>query len=156
MSDQMYNSLIGRVVQVNKSGPGATVGQLLAVKEDFLVVRAENQEIIYFTLEHIKTITEETEAQIHFSSEEKELLQPNNFQKLIQSFIGEYVRINCSGPDSRVGKLNGEDGSFIMLQTEKDGLIFYTTKHLKSLSIVVMQSNGENEVSDNSDEESPV
>ncbi|MCR8850040.1 hypothetical protein NQ095_16590 [Rossellomorea sp. SC111] len=55
-------------------------------------------------------------------------------KELMSSLVGKIIKVNRGGPESRTGKLlYGGDDHFALL-TEKDGVIYYNTSHVKSIS----------------------
>ena len=49
-------------------------------------------------------------------------------------FIGKVIRVNRGGPESRIGKLMDASDDHIALLTEDEGVVYYNTKHIKSLT----------------------
>ncbi len=143
----MFDSLVGRFVQVYKGGPEATVGMVVEVNEDFLVLQTVSAEMIYYTLKHIKSIIEDSQARFNVivnPLESTEFTQAQNVQELYSTFIGEVVRINRGGPESRIGTFIDSKGDYFALFSESDGLLIYPKEHIKSLSRVVIENNGNN------------
>ncbi|NEU29654.1 hypothetical protein GN156_02550 [bacterium LRH843] len=144
MSNNLYNPLLGRVVQLYKGGPEKTVGTLVDVKDDFLIVQTADGQMIFFTLEHIKSIIEDSQTGLtlaqtsvtNTSSDTVDLTDVTKFNELMTNFIGKKVRINRKGPESKEGTLIAVQGNFFVLFTKKEGLLFYTTYHIKSISEV--------------------
>ena len=56
-------------------------------------------------------------------------------KKMLLSLIDKEVKVDRGGPESRVGKLLAvQDDHFTLLGAE-DGIIYYNTQHIKSLTI---------------------
>lgn len=53
---------------------------------------------------------------------------------LLHSFVDRVVQIDRGGPESRVGKVLSVEEDHIAVLTEKDGVIYYNTHHIKSLT----------------------
>ncbi|MFJ5763598.1 hypothetical protein ACIQAA_31810 [Neobacillus sp. NPDC093182] len=49
-------------------------------------------------------------------------------------FIGKVIRVNRGGPESRIGKLMDACDDHIALLTEDEGVVYYNSKHIKSLT----------------------
>ncbi|PKG24649.1 hypothetical protein [Niallia nealsonii] len=55
-------------------------------------------------------------------------------KEVLQSFVGKVVKVNRGGPESRVGKLLGVGEDHFTILTEQDGVVYYQTHHIKSLT----------------------
>ena len=53
---------------------------------------------------------------------------------LITSLMNKVVRIDRGGPESRIGKLLSVEDDHIALLTENDGVVYYMTHHIKSIT----------------------
>ena len=53
---------------------------------------------------------------------------------LITSLMNKVVRIDRGGPESRIGKLLAVEDDHITLLTEDDGVVYYVTHHIKSIT----------------------
>ncbi|WP_042351759.1 hypothetical protein [Bacillus massiliigorillae] len=53
---------------------------------------------------------------------------------LLLSLVGKMVKVDRGGPESRIGKLLGVENDHFALLTEQDGVIYYLTHHIKSLT----------------------
>jgi spore coat protein B len=51
-----------------------------------------------------------------------------------ESFQGKVIKVDRGGPESRIGKLLDESADYIAVLTEEDGLIYYNTHHIKSIT----------------------
>jgi spore coat protein B len=49
---------IGNEIQVERGGPHSVSGKLVAIRNDFIVMENDEQEVVYIQSKHIKTITE--------------------------------------------------------------------------------------------------
>ncbi|WP_409297021.1 hypothetical protein V1498_04035 [Peribacillus sp. SCS-26] len=54
--------------------------------------------------------------------------------EVMQTFIGKTLKVDRGGPESRVGKLLAVGEDFFSLLTKEEGVIFYTTHHIKSVT----------------------
>ncbi|MEH6941907.1 hypothetical protein [Bacillus sp. JJ722] len=53
---------------------------------------------------------------------------------LLLSLVGKIVKVDRGGPESRVGKLLGVEKDHFALLTEQDGVVYYLTHHIKSVT----------------------
>lgn len=56
-------------------------------------------------------------------------------KKMLLSLIDKEVKVDRGGPESRVGKLLAVEDDHFTLLTVEDGIIYYNTQHIKSLTI---------------------
>ena len=50
------------------------------------------------------------------------------------SLIGKEVRLDRGGPESKQGRVVAGGTDYVVIYNEKDGLIYYNTQHLKSIT----------------------
>ncbi|MFJ7734890.1 hypothetical protein ACIQ2D_01010 [Lysinibacillus sp. NPDC097287] len=56
-------------------------------------------------------------------------------KEFLLSFKDKVIRVDRGGPESRIGQLlSAEDDHFALL-TEKDGVVYYRTQHIKSITV---------------------
>ncbi|WP_051359475.1 hypothetical protein [Paucisalibacillus globulus] len=53
---------------------------------------------------------------------------------LLLSFVDRVVQIDRGGPESRVGKVLAVEEDHLVVLTENDGVIYYNTHHIKSIT----------------------
>ncbi|MEH7383040.1 hypothetical protein V7138_21430 [Bacillus sp. JJ1533] len=147
MDKNTVRNLLGRAIQVNKGGPESTVGKLLSITEDYIVIQTENGETIFYTMEHIKGIIEDSRTKFNPVLDPNENTNTNdtitfeNFNQLMTSLVGEVVRINRGGPESKTGKLVEVKNDYLIIYDKMDGLIFYAIDHIKSVTKLTMETN---------------
>lgn len=56
-------------------------------------------------------------------------------KELLLSLINKVIRVDRGGPESRIGKLLSAEGDHIALLTETDGVVYYKTQHIKSITV---------------------
>lgn len=56
-------------------------------------------------------------------------------KKMLLSLIDKELKVDRGGPESRVGKLLAVQDDHFTLLTADDGIIYYNTQHIKSLTI---------------------
>lgn len=55
-------------------------------------------------------------------------------KEILSSFVGKTVKVNRGGPDSRIGNLLEVGEDFFVLLTKEDGVLYYKSHHVKSLT----------------------
>ncbi|QSB47404.1 hypothetical protein [Parageobacillus toebii] len=81
-----------------------------------------------------------------------ELVSANNFTELLKNLIGSMVKVNKGGPESKKGIVLLVAGDYMGLLTEDDGIVFYNTTHIKSISV---QNRSQN-IDQNIDQSTPL
>ena len=56
-------------------------------------------------------------------------------KELLLSLMDKVVRVDRGGPESRIGRLLSAAGDHFALLTEKDGVVYYNTQHVKSITV---------------------
>lgn len=62
-------------------------------------------------------------------------------KKLFNTLLNKTIKIDRGGPESREGKLLGVEDDFIVFLTKDDGVVYYKTQHIKSITEKVTKSN---------------
>ena len=131
--------LIGKAVRVYKGGPESKVGRLIAVTTAYVLVETLHDGIVFYNLEHIKSVAEDLNVVYPAASH-----RPDDFytrytslptmNDVLQNMKYSIVRIDRGGPESRIGRLLGVSPDFFVLHTKEDGVLYYSTRHIKSFS----------------------
>lgn len=130
---------IGKGVRVYKGGPESKVGRLIAVTTTYILVDTLDEGVVFFSLEHVKSVSEDLNAiyppadyrPADFYSRYTSLSTLND---VLQSMKYSIVKIDRGGPESRIGRLLGAAPDFFVLFTKEDGILYYATQHIKSIS----------------------
>ncbi|MBO0602470.1 hypothetical protein I2483_12455 [Sporosarcina sp. E16_3] len=54
--------------------------------------------------------------------------------EMIHSLVDRVIKVDRGGPESRVGKLLAAEEDYITLLNAEEGIIYYNTQHIKSLT----------------------
>jgi spore coat protein B len=126
---------------------------------------ATNNSIVYYNLRHVQSISENSKAnsvesnlrQVQSISENlnantmesptvfddyPELLLANDFTELLKKMVGSVINVNQGGPEFKTGIVLNVADDYMILLTEDDGIVFYNTIHVKSVS---EQNNSESD-----------
>lgn len=132
-------NLIGSKVRIFRGGPESRDGVLLDKQSDFLTLFTEQDGVVYYNLLHIKSVIKNSKDG-HISNEDEDnedlCMKANDFQDLLENLKGSRIRIDRGGPESRDGKLLDVFSDYLVLETEKEGVIYYKTHHIKSVSLM--------------------
>ncbi|MDP4087536.1 MAG: spore coat protein [Bacillota bacterium] len=161
--EQSYHSFLmalkGKTVTIYKAGPESKKGKILDVKPDYITLYAQNNNnnnnnkdnnkenntnnqndqntVVYYQVDHIKSVIEDTKTnsmQIMEELPEVEYYNSDSFIGLLEQFIDQTIQINQGGPQSKHGVLVAVSDDFLVLFTEDDGLVYFNTQHVKSVS----------------------
>ncbi|MCD7035427.1 hypothetical protein LRR81_14370 [Metabacillus sp. GX 13764] len=127
-------SLIGRTIRVYKGGPESKTGLLADVKEDFLVLSTKENGVIYYAMNHLKSIVEDSHAPMNAAGAPVLHEVANTFTELLASLIHKVVRVNQGGPESKSGRLLAVKEDHIVVAAEGNEIIYYATEHIRSVS----------------------
>ncbi|WP_369595298.1 hypothetical protein [Lysinibacillus pakistanensis] len=56
-------------------------------------------------------------------------------KNLLLTLMNKVIRVDRGGPESRIGKLMAAEDDHFVLLTEKDGIVYYKTQHIKSITL---------------------
>ncbi len=64
------------------------------------------------------------------------LKEENSFmdRELMNLHVGKTIRVDRGGPESRIGKLLAVFEDYFVLLTERDGVVYYKTNHVRSVT----------------------
>ncbi|GMK41088.1 hypothetical protein PCCS19_41440 [Paenibacillus sp. CCS19] len=116
-SENFLEALVGEQVKINRGGPNAIFGKLLAVKSDYLVVWTR-EGVVYVKKNHIKSITDlDGSHGTHGSrtggrtdgrtggAKDKDFIKADNFRGVLKALNQKFVQVNWGGPEKVVGFL---------------------------------------------------
>ncbi|MDZ5671398.1 spore coat protein CotH [Bacillus stercoris] len=126
------HSMKDKIVTVYRGGPESKKGKLAAVKSDYIALQAEKK-IMYYQLDHVKSITEDTNNSTT-TIETEEMLDADDFHSLIGQLMNQSVQFNQGGPESKKGRLVWLGDDYAALHTNEDGVVYFAIHHIKSIS----------------------
>lgn len=135
MRKDRLESLVGKVIKVDRHGPNSRVGKLLSVSDDFFTLLTEDDGIVYIATHHIKSITENTRNNIKFNVELPEGFkyhQSSKFHHLLNSLCFQSVKIN-RGPEKIEGVLHEANSEYFTVISDEE-VIHLSTFHIKNLT----------------------
>ena len=136
-------ALTGKFVRAFKGGPDSREGKLLTVQSDYIVIQTEQNQLVYFAIEHLKIVVGNAKkTQLDLSSiNEEETVYPANFLGVLESLQSSSIQVNGGGPASKVGRVVDVKEEFLVISTEKDGLVLYPISHIKSVTVLELADN---------------
>lgn len=129
--------LKGRKVRTYKGGPESKEGLLLDVKQDYIALLTDDNNVVYYQTRHLKSVVEDSKTSIEptTNSEEYEVLESDSFKEILELMKFKNVQIDRGGPESLTGTLLGISDNFLTLQSENNGDVHYQIRHIKSVSV---------------------
>lgn len=143
--------LIGSKVRIFRGGPESRDGVLLDTQSDYLALYTKADGVVYYNLSHIKSVIKNAkDGQNPHKTDEELCMKAYSFQDLLRNLKGSHIQIDRGGPESRDGKLLDVFSDFLVLETKKEGVIYYKTHHIKSVSVIESKERNAEEHDDNS------
>ncbi|MFP5111898.1 hypothetical protein ACSU64_05905 [Bacillaceae bacterium C204] len=136
MEKEMMNLFVGKTIKVDRGGPESRSGRLLAVLDDFFVLLTESDGVVYYKMNHIRSITESAKDDMKFDLKVPKKLDfksAETFVKLLESIRFQWVRINRGGPESFEGVLSEVNKHFASLIV-KEEVVRVSMKHIRNVS----------------------
>jgi spore coat protein B len=151
----------GKVIKVDRGGPESRTGLLLDVSSDYFTILTEQDGVVYYRVQHCKSITENVKNTLKINAEvteELELVDGGNFMELVRNMKYRWVRINRGGPEKVEGVVESVTEDFLVLVSNNE-VIRLSMYHIRNISLGVPenknednQNNNENQTKDNKSE----
>ena len=136
MGKDIKEYFTNKVIKVDRGGPESRIGKLLDAGDDYFAVLTEDDGLVYYHTQHIKSFTENRNMQLEFDvkvPKDFEFKKAENFKELLQSLSYLWVRINRGGPDMVEGILIEVKDDFVYIITN-DEVVRITIFHIKNVS----------------------
>lgn len=136
MKKDLLESLVGKIIKVDRGGPNSRTGKLLAVANDYFTLLTEEDGIVFYANRHVKSITENTRNKMHFSLRVPHQLtvKPSrNFLDLLKDLKFQWVKINRGGPEKVEGVLHDANEDYVTVVSHEE-IIRLATYHIKNIS----------------------
>jgi spore coat protein B len=150
MDKASMDSLVGRSVRVDRGGPESRTGKLLSVQNDYFVLYSENEGIVYYKKDHVKSLTlDSREVSDVYESNEGEQQQPvlqyfeaDSFTSVLQSMYLYSVQINRGGPEKIEGVIVDASDDEVTLVVDKE-VVKILPFHIRNISYSLKNDNNE-------------
>ncbi|MDG4849949.1 hypothetical protein [Peribacillus frigoritolerans] len=136
MNKEWLTNLVGKVLKVDRGGPESRTGLLLGVYDDHLSILTEQEGVIYYKTDHIKSITENVKKGFQFQLEIPEdftFKTAATFKGLLDDLRNQWVNINRGGPEKLEGVLHDINDEFVTLILNEE-VIRLSMFHIRSIS----------------------
>jgi spore coat protein B len=138
-------SMVGKAVRVNRGGPDAVKGKLLAAKSDHLVIHSEENGVIYLKTEHIKSITVDAKdysdlKPLPYDYVQPQFLDMEDFTTVMGNMQQRWVQVNRGGPEKIEGIMAycNKDMATLVVGNE---LVHVINEHIRCVGYAVQQNN---------------
>ena len=145
MNKEMIHSLVDKVVKVDRGGPESRVGRLLAAEGDYFTLLHEDEGIIYYNTQHIKSVTYNSKGQLDSDEELPEdfkYVQAKDFKGILQKLTLRWVKINRGGPETLEGVMDVVTDDFVTIVSNEE-IIRVSLFHIRNISYGVKKKADE-------------
>ncbi|MCR8659770.1 hypothetical protein [Paenibacillus endoradicis] len=151
MAEYQLSSLIGKKVQLDRGGPESRIGLVLAVGDDYLVLSTVNDGIVYYYVDHIKSIT------LVKSDSSQDVIKPitrlnyvssGSMKNVFESMKYKQIQINRGGPECVKGVLTEIYDDYITIVLKEEVLLILYS-HIKSCSFFSQDNSDANNEENN-------
>lgn len=136
MGNEELNYLVGKTVKVDRGGSESRVGIVLDVYADHIVVITEDEGVVYYSLHHIKSISDSLKEKMEINLEvpaDFEFKKADTFQGLLDSLRFQWVKINRGGPEKLEGVLSEVTKDYVSI-INKEEIVRLSMFHIKNIS----------------------
>ncbi|MGW6298127.1 hypothetical protein, partial [Peribacillus butanolivorans] len=134
-------ALKGKFVKVFKGGPDSREGKLLEVKDDYIVLQTADNQLVYYASQYLKmVIGQAKKSGVDVLPVDEARVFPNTYLGLLETLVASSIKVNGGGPESKIGRVLDAKEEFLVLSTEKDGLVVFPFSNVKNVTILESQS----------------
>ena len=148
MKKEMMLTLMGKVIKVDRGGPESRIGKLLAVEDDYFTILTEEDGIVYYKMQHIKSLTMDTKSGLKFDMEvptDLTFLEECDFKSVVGKLRHEWIKVNRGGPEMLEGVLDQVNDDFVTIISNGE-VIRLAMYHIRNISVgPKVENNEENE-----------
>lgn len=138
----VVQQLEGKYVQINQGGPESKKGQVLSVIDDYIVLFTEDDGVVYFNVQHIKSIAENNQNNANNGNNANDQMTQTavpefenveSFHDLFGRMAHKWIAINRGGPEAMEGILVESAGGHYTLVNNQE-VMRINPYHIKSIS----------------------
>lgn len=138
-------SMAGKTVRIDRGGPESRTGQVLAVQQDYLVLANEQEGVIYYKTDHIKSLSIDAKDYSDLTPPAEGFavpayIQADSFTNVLETMKHRWVKINRGGPQSVEGLLTEIFDDYLLL-TNNNELVSVFNFHIRSISYKAANQN---------------
>ncbi|KXH78534.1 hypothetical protein [Sporosarcina sp. HYO08] len=136
MNKEMLDTLINKVVKIDRGGPESRIGRLLAADNDHITIFHDEEGVIYYHTRHIKSLTYNSKEQAALNIEmpsDIKLIQAKEFKGVLEQLPLRWVKINRGGPETLEGVLETVTDDFVTIVANEE-IIHVAMYHIRNIS----------------------
>ncbi|MBV7507673.1 hypothetical protein KW850_20805 [Bacillus sp. sid0103] len=136
MDKDIMKCFIGKVIRIGRGGPESRIGMILDASDDLIVLLTADDGIVYYSIKHIKSFTDNMKGQMKFNikvPKDFKFKKAANFQDLLESLKLKWIKINRGGPEKLEGVLGDVNKDYVFLIHNQE-IIRLSMSHIKSIS----------------------
>lgn len=136
MNRELMLSLLNKVVRVDRGGPESRVGKVFSAQSDYFALLTEEDGIVFYKYQHIKSITQDSRNGMKLNVEVPEdypFASFMDFRSVLNELRHKWVKINRGGPESVEGVLEEVFDDFITI-VKNEEVIRVAMFHIRNVS----------------------
>lgn len=136
MNKKLLLSLVNNVIKVNRSGSESSVGQLLSAADDYFTLLTDDNGIIYYNTQHIKSLTHNSKKEAKCESDipkDFEYIQAESFKGILDCLTLRWVKINHGGEETIEGVIDAVTDDFVTIVANEE-IIRVSIFHIHNIS----------------------
>ena len=136
MNKKMILSLVDKVIKVDRGGPESRVGMVLKAEDDHFTLLTEEDGIIYYNFQHVKSLTYNSRNKVEFDlviPRGFEYTQAADFKGILEKLTLQWVKINRGGPETLEGVLDVVTDDFVTIVSNEE-IIRVSLFHIRNIS----------------------
>ncbi|MEI4769703.1 hypothetical protein WAX74_08580 [Psychrobacillus sp. FJAT-51614] len=136
MNKKMILSLVEKVVKVDRGGPESRVGLLLSAADDHFTLLTEDDGIVFYNTQHIKSLTYNSKNQVEFDLEVPrgfDYIQADDFRGILDKLTLRWVKINRGGPETLEGVMDVVTDDFVTIVAGEE-IVRVALFHIRNIS----------------------
>ena len=138
MNNGIIHSLVDKVIKVDRGGPESRVGKLLAAEADHITLFTDDDGIVYYSTQHIKSLTYNAKNPVQLKTvipKNFEFIKADDFKGILGKLALRWVKINRGGPETLEGvmEMDAVNDDFITI-VANDEIIRVSIFHIRNIS----------------------
>ncbi|SFL54111.1 spore coat protein B [Paenibacillus sp. 1_12] len=150
--------LTGRIVRIDRGGPESKKGKLISAKDDHIVIDVENEGMLYYKMDHIKSITLDARDVSDLTGvvlpEEQSVLpkfiDAEDLNSVMDNMKYRWVQINRGGPEKTEGVLIEATVDLVRMVVGNE-VVHILPFHIRNISYGLKKNDQDNNKDGNKD-----
>jgi hypothetical protein len=147
MSHDFKNFFQDKVIKVGGGGPESRIGMLLDESADYIAVLTEEDGVVYYNTNHMKSFTANVKEKNKFEveiPEDFEYKKAETFNDLVGSLVHSWVKINRGGPNAVEGIIAEVKNDFVYVVSNQE-IVSISMFHINNVSYGLKFEKAESE-----------